>query len=395
MKKYRRIHNEEVAVHQGVFFKDTSLLYGISLIMSGTIGAGILGLPYVISKVGVFIGVILIVCIGALMMGLNVLVGQVSICTKEKFQLVGLANKYLGKGGEWAMALVMYSTLLGTLLVYVIGVGQSLAVLLPGDAFFWSLVFFCIGSLLIFIGMRTVKTVELFFTLFILGVVLFLVWMSSPHVSIPHLEYSNLSQFFLPFGVILFAFHGTTAVPEAHSILLKKKGLFQKAIILAGIFNILIYVIFSFIVVGVTGPSTTEIATIGLGAALGSKILIVGNIFAVLAMATNFIMSGISLRDSFNWDFKLNYFVSTALIICIPLIIFLLGMRSFITVIDIIGGVFIGLEIFLLLLIYYRAKQKGDIPQKRFGLKHSFLLMSAIALMMVISSAYTLYTFVI
>ncbi|MFH0857186.1 MAG: aromatic amino acid transport family protein, partial [Candidatus Magasanikbacteria bacterium] len=309
--------------------------------------------------------------------------------SNEKFQLVGLAKKYLGRWGEFCMAVVMYSVLFGVLVVYMIGVGEILARFFGGEVFNWSVGFFCLGILLIYIGIRTVKVIELFLTFLILGIVLVLTLLSVPYMQFPQITYVDLSQFLLPYGVILFAFHGTTAVPEVYSILSHKKEGFKHALLFGGMSTMVLYVLFSLVVVGVTGIGTTEIATFGLGEVVGQRVFLFGNVFALLAMSTAFLMTGLSLRDSFCWDYKIKTFPATALVAIVPLIIYIGGLRSFMDAIDLVGGVFISLEVFLLLLIYWKAKVKGHIHGRSI-VKHGWFFVALIAFAVAIGTFYNI-----
>jgi tyrosine-specific transport protein len=380
---------EKIVQHKGIFRKQVPLFEGVSLIVSGTIGAGVLGIPYAVAKVGLGLGLLYILLLGLLMMGMNLLVGEIAIRTRGEFQIVGFANKYLGSWGKWIMTVLAYIMLFGILVIYIIGISETLSALFGGSMLFWGIAFWLLGSLLISLGMRTLKTVELFLTLAILAVIALIVLMSSPHVEFVNFQYNNLAQILLPYGVILFAFSGATAIPEAHSILSKNNNTFKKAIIISGIISIVAYALFTTIVVGVTGLETTEIATIGLGGKVGNHIFLLGNIFAILAMGTSFLLSGIALRDSLRWDFKISYNISTVITCVIPLVLFLAGLRSFIATIDIVGGVFMSLQMLFIVLIYWRAKQKGDLPVGKYKLHHTWFLVVLLILSLSIGAIYS------
>ncbi len=177
-------------------------------------------------------------------------------------------------------------------------------------------------------------------------------------ITIPNLQYTDLTQIFFPYGVLLFAFHSSRSIPEAHSLLKDSASSLKSAIWWASIFVTFIYPIFAIVVVGVTGAGTTEIATIGLGKVLGDGVFMLGNIFAALAMGTSFLMSGVSLRDSLAWDFKIHSAFAALLVCGIPFVLFLLGMRGFIEAIELLGGVFITTEIVLMAAIGLRARKK-------------------------------------
>lgn len=386
----RRRHKEKGVTHyRGIFRRRLSLFEGVSLILSGTIGAGVLSVPYAVAQTGIGIGLLYIVVIGLLMMGLNLLVGEIAVRTKEPMQLVGFAKKYLGNGGKWLMTVVMYAMLVGVLVVYIIGEGESLAALFGGSPAMWSTLFFLVMFVLIYIGIRTIKTVELFLTFIILFVVLFLAAISAGHVDIHYFSHVSLAHAFLPYGVLLFAYHGATTVPEAHSVLIKKDGTFKKAIIISSLICIAVYALFAIIVVGVTGQETTEIATIGLGNKIGQNIFILGNVFAVLAMGTSYLMGALALKDSLTWDFKMKKGVATFLVSVVPLAIFLVGVRRFIAAIDLVGGVIVSMEMLLMLYIYWKAKQRGHWLPGKFRLHHTTFLAMLLLIAFTIGAIYS------
>ncbi|MBT3539203.1 hypothetical protein HOF40_04150 [Candidatus Parcubacteria bacterium] len=384
---------EEVPIveHKGIFKRQLSFFQTIALIVSGTVGAGILGIPYAVSKVGVGVGMIYIVCVGSLMIGLNLMVGEIVVRTREKLHLVGLARKYLGWFGEVLMTIFVYLTLLGVLVVFTIGEGEVLAELFGGSNFMWSIVFFVIANFLIIVGFNTVKTVEFFLSLGILVIIIIMAFYSAPHIDFNNATYHNLAYLFFPYGVILFAYSSSAVVVEAHSVLKDRDLSYKKAIIIAGFIVMAIYALFAIVAVGVTGPETTEVATVGLGRVVGKSMLFFGNIFAIIAMGTTFLIMGTALKDSLTWDYKLPKYVSLSIVIFVPFIVFLFGVRHFIQAVDIVGGVFMSIAMLLQVLIYWRAKQLGHLKKSRYKLHHTFLL---IALLMLALSAGAIYSVV-
>ncbi len=363
-----------LAKHHGMFQRQLSLWEGVVLILSGTIGAGVLGIPFTVAKVGIGVGLAYILALGLLMIGLNLLIGDIASRTGKEMQLVGLAGEYLGPAGRWLMTGIMYSILFGVLVVYIIGQGEAFSVIFGGNSFWWSIGFFAVAGFLVVIGLKTIKTVELILVFAILLVVLLIAGFSAPHVTIDALRHVDLTDMLLPYGVILFAFHGATSIPETYSLLKHKEQTFKSAIILSGAIAIAVYMLFAFVVVGVTGVETTEIATIGLGKKVGDIMLILGNAFAILAMGTSFLMVGVSLKDSLRWDFKLSSSLASVIVLGVPLIIFLLGLRQFIAALDIVGGVFVSLELLLILLIYWKVKHVSRSNTRTLHLHHTALL---------------------
>jgi len=390
MKRYIRPNQEQQVVkHYGIFRYQLTTFQAVALIVSGTIGAGVLGIPYAVAKVGIGLGVVLIIIIGMLMMGMNLLIGEIAVRTSQPLQLAGLASRYLGSFGKWGMTTIVYFTLFGVLTIYIIGEGEALSALLGGSAYRWSVLFFLLGTLLIFTGMRTIKIAEFFLSLAVLLVVLLIAVFSAPHASVGHFRYVNLAQILFPYGVLLFAFHGTTTIPEAYSILSNKKENFRRAIIAAGIITTAVYVVFAVAAVAVTGADTTEIATVGMGRVIGVKMLVLGNIFAALAMGTSFLVAGLGLRDSLQWDYKISNHTAVLLVCGVPFLLFIFGLRGFIQTIDLVGGVLMSLELLLILVIYWRAKQKGDLAVGKYHLHHTALLAALLVLALTVGAVYS------
>jgi|AntRauTorckE6833_2_1112554.scaffolds.fasta_scaffold00512_10 amino acid permease len=376
--------------YQGRIKKRLSLWQAVALIVSSTIGAGIIGLPYAIAKVGPLLGVLYILGFGLLMMYMNLLIGEIAIKTNQDLQLVGLVKKYLGSWGKYLMMGIMYLTIFGVLTIYIIGAGNGLAALLPGTSFMWSLIFFGGGSIVVFTGMDTLKSVELFLMATIFIVVILLSLASVPALHAPHFTYINFAQMLVPYGVVLFSFHSSTSIPEAHVLVKNKNSDFKKAIIYSSIISIVIYSIFSLVVIGVTGVNTTQVATIGLGNALGKTVHVLGNIFALLAMGTSFLIGAISLRDSIHWDFSIKLKWASLITCIVPLIIFIAGLREFVKAIDIVGGVLVSMELLLMIAVYWKAQHVGQRTHPTEVLaKHAHALLAILLVAFAIGMTYS------
>jgi amino acid permease len=376
--------------HNGIFRRQITAFEGVALIMSATIGAGIFSIPYALSKTGVLVGLIYIFGVGFLMIGLNLLVGEIAVRTKGNFQLVGLARKYLGKAGQWIMTIIIYISVAGIQVIYIIGEGKTLFAFFGGSEFFWSLIFFAFGIVLVYFGLKTIKVVEFFLSMLILAVILLIAGLSAPHIEPINFQYTELANLLFPYGVILFAYCGMSSVLEVHTILADNKKLFKKVIITAGLMTIVTYTLFTFAILGVTGRETTEIATIGLGQKLGPLIFLLGNIFSTLAMTTGFLMVGVITSDSLCWDYKLSRKTATILVGGIPLILFIAGLRQFILVMDIVGGVFLSLEMIIAVLIFWRAKQLGDLKPGKYKLHHTLLLTVVLLVALIFGAIYSI-----
>jgi hypothetical protein len=164
----------------------------------------------------------------------------------------------------------------------------------------------------------------------------------------------------LPYGVILFAFSGASVVANMERALSGQEYKMRRSIFLGYLTVFLIYIIFSFIVVGITGPGTSEEAIIGLNRVLGENIFVIGALLGVLTMTTSFLTLGLILKETFILDYDIDKTTAWAYACFVPFIIFLLGFTDFIRVIGIAGAITVGLQGIIIIMMFFKAKGAGD-----------------------------------
>src|SRR3989344_1942069 len=118
--------DKKLIFHKGVYKKSATTAEAVFIITGMTIGAGILGLPYVVAQVGLLAGLIYIICLGLVMLCLNLMIGEIAVRTKRNFQLPGFAGKYLGPWAKGVLSVTIVLSGFGSLLAYIIGEGQAL-----------------------------------------------------------------------------------------------------------------------------------------------------------------------------------------------------------------------------------------------------------------------------
>ncbi len=376
------------------FFKKEEIEAEAIAVLVGTIiGAGVLGIPYVIAQSGFLLGTLMIIFLGFAVLMINLFIGEITLRTKGTHQLTGYAEKYLGKNGKRLMTITMILGTYGALIAYIIGEGETLAAIFNGSPFLFSLMFFAIMSFIVFIGLKMIKKIELILSLIVLTIIIIISLVSFNQINLANLATINFSKIFLPYGVILFAFLGAAAIPEMKVVLQKKKKDLKKAIIIGSLIPLIAYFIFAAITIGVTGTQTTEIATIGLGKVLGQNMVLFGNIFAIFAMATSFLTLGLALKWMFHYDYNLNKTLAWALTCIIPLTAFLLGIKSFIKTIGITGAIAGGLEGLLIIGMFMKARRKGD-RKPEYQLKRNLFIAILLGLVFIGGIIYTIYNLI-
>ncbi|MAG15658.1 hypothetical protein CMO88_01205 [Candidatus Woesearchaeota archaeon] len=361
----------------------------IATLVGTTIGAGVLGIPFVVAQAGSFIGVGHIIIIGVAIILLNLYLGEVVLRTKDKHQLTGYAERYLGNNGKRVMAFSMVLLNYGALTAYIIGVGIALSSITALSTFTSSILFFIIAAAIVYFGLKAVEESEMvltFFVIAIVAVITFIAFFSGSFEPV-NLSSFDLSKIAIPYGVVLFAFAGALAIPEMSQELGKNKKLLKKAIIIGGIIPLTIYALFALAVVGITGADTSQVATIKLGEVLGPQVLLAANLFAIFAMATSFLAIGLALKQMYNFDYNINKNISWGLAVIIPIAAFLIGIKEFIPVLAIAGGVAGGLQGIMIVLMHHNAKKLGQ-RKPEFSIGDNKIISILLVLMFVAGMAY-------
>ena len=108
------------------------------------------------------------------------------------------------------------------------------------------------------------------------------------------------------------------------------------------IFVGILYFVFSFTVFGISGDTTTPDAISGLVGHIGEKVIFLGSLFGVMAISTSFLMLSTALIEIFHLDYGMGRKISWLLVVFPPLVLFLGGLRNFIDVLSLGGGVGVG-----------------------------------------------------
>lgn len=349
------------------FFTKHKLWMASATLMGTIIGAGVLGIPYVVAQSGILLGIINILGVGLALLILHLCLGEITLRTKKLHQLTGYIEKYLGRKGKYFMIFSMTVGIYGALIAYIIGEGEILKMIFGGSTIIYSLIFFAIATYVIYKGVKTTGRTDMILITLMILIIAVIGILSFDKIDPTNLTGIHWANIFLPYGVILFAFVGTAAVPELREELEQNKKQMKKAIILGSIIPITIYIIFALIVVGIIGlnnfnalPPNERIATIALGIFADPRLLIAANIFAALAMFTSFIGLGLALKGMYEIDLKFHKTAALIFTVIPPLIIALTGMAHFIAVLDFTGAIAGGVDGILIMIAFWAAKKHGD-----------------------------------
>jgi hypothetical protein len=244
-------------------------------------------------------------------------------------------------------------------------------------------------------GLESARITQKILSILVIGIIVGLSFYLALHIASSNVAYVNFGRIFFPYGVVLFALHGSPAIVEAHALLPGRPDQFRRALVIGTIIPIIIYILFVVAVVGASGLQTTQIATVGLGNIFGRGVLFFGNLFAVLAMGTSFVGLGIALKETLVWDSGIKNNWANFLVLFLPILFFIFGLRSFISILNIVGGIFIGIESLLMVLMYWRAKHQKVLQPSSYNLHHVWLFVVPVIFVFSIMTWYNLFKFFI
>lgn len=349
--------------------KLTDLLAFFSFV--GTIiGAGIFAIPYAISKSGIFPAIFWFFALGLIVLLLHLMFGKVVFFGPKDHRLVGFAEIYLGKKGKKILTPFTVFGTWGALLAYIILLGIFLNLIFPKiSSFFGSLIFWFLISLFITLGIRSIALVELLINFSFISALAIISFFLIPKFNFSNFLFFEKKFLFFPYGILFFSLIGWNAIAEIFSILKQKENL-TKIIIFGVLFSIFFYLIFGFLIAGVSGNKTSQDAFSGLVGLLGKKMLFFGGIFGILTILSSSLILGNYLKNTFFYDLKLPYFLASFFSFFPPFLLFLFFPREFVGVISIVG-ILVGAVEGTFIVLIFKALLKRQKKLKRIK---SFLL---------------------
>ena len=355
------------------------------------IGAGILGIPYVLMKSGIAIGLSHLILLAIIMALTTLYLGEIALRTKKNHQLTGYAEKYFGKKGKKIMFIAFSFGMYAALIAYLIGEGESFSQLFFNTTEFaipLAFAFWVILSALSYFGLKALEEGESIGVILILILIISIAVLSYNQINVENLTYNNYNNLFVPFGVILFAYLGFSAIPELERIFKGEGKHMRKSIVLGYLFCFIAYAVFAISVIGSKGLLTPPIATL----VLGKPFVLLG----ILTMFTSYLALSIALIDMYRFDFKFSKIKAWLSVIIPPLVVYLalkiFNMAQFTRVLGIGGVISGGLTAILILLMVKKAKMHGD-RKPEYSMPYSKILTWGLIIIFTIGAALeVLYT---
>ncbi len=339
--------------------------------LSGTIiGVGFFSLPYITLQSGTIVMSFYFIILVSFIYFIHKIFAEISILTPDFKRFAGFAKLYLGNVGEKISFFTTIFGLLGSLLAYLIVGGEFLDIfisrfyLFNNHYLFSIILYWFLGIILIFLGIKLISKIELGGIITLIFIILFLIFKERAQFSISNFnlfpQNLSLKSLFLPYGPILFSFWGAALIPEIEETLKEKKELLFSVIKLSIVIVSLVYILFIFFVLGISGKDTTIYFLDGLNKYLGKNLIFILAILGIFTTFTSFITLGLTLKKVLNYDLKIEKNLSFLITSFLPLFLFFLGIKNFLKIINFLGGVMLGIDGILILFMYKKIK-----PEKK------------------------------
>lgn len=296
----------------------------------------------------------------ALVLFLHLIFGEICLKTPDFKRWPGFVGFYLGQTPKKLVSFSIIFGSLGILLAYLLVgsrfLGGILSPYFGGDKITYLFIYFIPAATFVYLGAKAISRFD-FLALIMLLVILLLIYINGfSGVTINGIAdfdpRFNISDFFLPYGAILFSLWGAGFIPEVEEMVRGHKGLLKRIIVSAILLAAVFYLLFIFAVLGISGSKTTDSALLGLKDFLSPGFYSIALLIGVTTTFIAFIANGLLLKKVLMYDMGIKEKYAWLITCFAPLFLFLMGFNSFIPLISLIGGVFLGIDGILILLIY-------------------------------------------
>ena len=340
-------------------------LKAVSVLAGMVIGAGMFAIPFAFAQTGFWLGTAELGVLSLAVLGLHLLYGEIVLATPSYHRMPGYVRLHLGRfavGVSWASSLFGIA---GTLLAYLVVGSLFLQTIASG----WTQASGGVPLWWIFALAGAVATITLFplrkeaaingvLTVFEIAFLTALPLLLVPHVAFPHLAGIRPENFFVPFGVLLFALSGGSVIPDMITVLGRNKRKVRTAIIIGSLIPAALYFFFAYAVVGVTGLATSEEAIAGLQRAMGGNIAFWASIAGFLAVFTSYVALSANFQAMLRLDMGVPHRAAWLGASAIPFLLYLAGFQNFIAIASAVGIFAFGVDGILFFLMGRKIRKK-------------------------------------
>lgn len=336
------------------------LIYAVATLAGTIIGVGLFSLPYVTMKVGWGVMLAYFAVMGFFVWLIHHFFAELALVTPDHKRLPGFVQYYLGP--KWGkLSRTTHSlALLGAIVAYIIVGGEFLHSLV-GEKIGFSLanstlIYLALGALIFLVGLRAIEKIQAFSLVAFILILFSLLWYGRFEFSLINLTARSIepASWFLPYGIVMFSLWGVSLVPQIEEMLGKHKKLLSRAVGLSLLLPVIIYLIFTVAILGISGSGTAPSALPGLAEKIGNGIEVPLLIFGLITTFTSYIALGLTLKQVLEFDFSIKPGWSWSITALVPLGLYYLGVRNFIELIAFVGAVMLAIDGMFIMIMYHK-----------------------------------------
>ena len=308
------------------------------------IGGGVLAMPYLAAKNGVWLALLILAAAFAASWLLHMMIAEVAYKCGAGTQIVSVFSRFLFRGKAKLPLTIAFFALMAVVLVknlaaYVAGAAEVIVGIFPAlPAVVAKLVFYVAAASVVLFGLKAVGVSEkiavtaIFILIGALAISSLLV-PPKPLPVRPGLAADALSYF----GMAMFSFSAFFSIPQAVEGLEGDANKIKKAVFWGLMNNFILIVVISLCALAAS-DEVTEVVMTGWSRGIGAWAQVAGGAFTVLAMITTYWSISLALGDIVKEQLKLDHRLCWLFATLPSLILSLLGVGGFIDFLEVAGG---------------------------------------------------------
>lgn len=349
----------------------------VAALFGTIVGAGIFGLPRIVQLSGYAAGLFWMLLLAGAVALTHLLFAEVVLATPGEHRLVGYVRLYLGRAAARIELVASILGLFGASLAYLILVGLFGAQVLPAPPLVLATLLFLAVAWMTWKGVGFMSRIDFWLSFGLAASFLLLIAYAARDVRLENLAApSGWADVFLPYGVVLFAYGGLSAVTEMKVMVRGRASDLRRATLWGSFLASGLTILFVTAVVGAFGPGVTEEAVAGMIARYGGIVPMLAAVTGILAAITSYVVFASYLKSQFIHDLGWPKWAAVAAAVGAPYLLYALGVRSFGRILELVGAVLIGLEGLFVALIYLKAKRR--YPEKILQLPDALVWLLAV-----------------
>lgn len=328
---------------------------GTLLIAGTTIGVGMLALPVATGPGGFVPSMIIYLICWVFMLCTGLLLVEVSLWMPKDTSFISMADKILGPIGRhifWVVYLFLFVTVM---IAHAAGGGAVLLDITGWNMPNWAavLIYSSVLAPVVYLGARSVDRLNMFLISGVVICYLAFLGVSSGHVKLSLLSYSNWGKAWLALPILFTAFTYQVIIPTLMTYMERNVKKIRLAIFLGSSIPLVIYLVWELVILGIV-PSEGAGGLVEAGKqgqnAIGPlkqlvpQVFNIGKYFAFFALTTSFIPLALSffdfLADGLKWEKKgMQRILLCSVVFGAPMIIAIVYPHVFLIALGYAGGI--------------------------------------------------------